>query len=329
MIVNICCSGSSGSTFFSNLLNRHPDIVCGEEMGLFSKPILYDDFDRLKRWSFIIRRVGVPSNPYFEDRSLLRNPESFSLTRSRIWEMLVTSEDGPAFVQKLKVHIFSLTGKKIWGEKTPENIYAIDRFLRAFVDSKVIHIVRDPRDTILSLMRRGLTVERAAEVWLTSVAAIWKHRQDPRVQEIRYEDLVLETESTLRQVCGHLGVEFDMRLFLDSGGESRGITRAEGLDTWASKPSEGISANSIGKYDKSGVVLLDRVYSMTLTEGFAALLGAPRFTLARLASEYGYILDDSRHKCLGGRVKPQKRKLHLALLDAMLGIPRPATRVVY
>ena len=39
MIVNICCCGSSGSTFFSNLMNRHPEIVCGDELGLFSKPV--------------------------------------------------------------------------------------------------------------------------------------------------------------------------------------------------------------------------------------------------------------------------------------------------
>ena len=65
MIVNICCSGSSGSTFFSNLMNRHPEIVCGDELGLFSKPVFYDNYEHLKRWHFLIKRTGISSYPYF------------------------------------------------------------------------------------------------------------------------------------------------------------------------------------------------------------------------------------------------------------------------
>jgi hypothetical protein len=330
MIVNICCSGSSGSTFFSTLLNRHPDIVCGEELGLFSKPIFYDNFSRLQRWHFFVRRAGISSNPYFQDRSILRNLDSFSLSKDRVWQYVLESKAFVDLVDRLKRHVLALAGKSIWAEKTPENIFTVGRFLRMFPGAKILHIVRDPRDVVLSLMARGLSSIMAAEAWLTSVAAIQNYRSHPSVLEIRYEDLVFETERILSEVCSHLKVEFQMKFFSDTSYESSGITRSEGLSTWTSKPSGESSSKSIGKY-KNSATLLNDIYSMELTREFADILETRVFSLSRLASDYRYEFDDedASRKCLGRTVPAERRGGLLRLADLVLERNRYVNRVVY
>ena len=104
------------------------------------------------------------------------------------------------FAEILHSFIIKETKKPVWAEKTPSNIYLTDIFVKCFPDAKIIHIVRDPRDVILSLMQRGHSEMTAASVWLTSVACIQKIRAHPNLLEIRYEDLIIETEKTLQKM---------------------------------------------------------------------------------------------------------------------------------
>jgi hypothetical protein len=122
MLVNVCCSGSSGSTLFSWILDNHPSIACGEELGFFSKPVFYNNYSHLKRWSFLIRKYGIASSPFFESRSILRNTELYGLQSDQVWEWVQQSNDLHELVDKFKDYILGTTGKSIWAEKTPSNI---------------------------------------------------------------------------------------------------------------------------------------------------------------------------------------------------------------
>jgi hypothetical protein len=287
MIVNVCCSGSSGSTFFSQLLNRHPDIACGEELSLFSKPVFYEDYDHLKRWNWLIRNFGISSNPYFQDRAILVNTGSYGLRKRDVWMQVTESNDITGFVGGLEKHVLEITSKQIWAEKTPTNIFAVGRFLEVFPDSKVIHLVRDPRDVVLSFMGRGRTVLSGADFWLACVSAIQNYRQDERVLEIRYEDLILKSEEVLEKVCRHLNVRFDMTYFLENKHQSKGIERSEGLQIWRARPSGSFSAAAIGRYKESKVIL-DDIFTVTLSGEFASLLKVRPLSLAEVAEDYGY-----------------------------------------
>lgn len=331
MLVNICCSGSSGSTFFSNLINRHPDIVCADELGLFSKPVVFDNYRHLKRWHFLIKKAGITSQPYYQGRSILRNLESYSLTQDQAWEFVLRSNNISDLTNKIKNHIQTISGKKIWAEKTPENIFAIDRFLAVFADSKVIHIVRDPRDVILSFMGRGVTFAKSAEKWLTSVAAIQNFRSDPRVLEITYEDLIRESEKTLERVCSHLNIDFSMKFFTTNTYESKNVTKTLKFDTWKSKPSDDFSSKSIGKYKNSDIDFKN-ILSMTLTREFASILKVERLSLSQLAAEYGYNLGDIgriNKTNLSRRVTEVRQGIVFRILDFIIERNKYIQRVVY
>ena len=312
-------------------MNRHPEIVCGDELGLFSKPVFYDNYEHLKRWHFLIRRTGISSYPFFQDRSILRNLQSFSLTKEQVWGWVLESDNIVELANRMKDHVLALAGKRIWAEKTPANIYLIDRFLRTFHAASVIHIVRDPRDVILSLVGRGVSIFKAAERWLTSVSAIHNYRKHPNVLEIKYEDLILETEKTLLRVSSHLNVEFNMEFFATNTYESKNITKTDGFDTWKSNPTDGFSSQSIGKYKSCDSDFKD-IFSMTLTREFASCLKVEQLSLSELAADYGYQLTDLCNfdkSHLTRSTEEEEQGIILKLVNLVIDKNKYIQRVVY
>jgi hypothetical protein len=109
-------------------------------------------------------------------------------------------------------------GKPRWGDKTPG--YALDMPLIAglFPDARFIHLIRDGRNVALSLM----DVPRPPRS-LTEAAQVWKHRIDvarrdtatlgDAVLEVRYETLVDDPESVLKEVCAHTSLDFTPVMF--------------------------------------------------------------------------------------------------------------------
>lgn len=328
MIVNIGCSSSSGSTFFSALLNRHPEIACGDELYIFCKPLLYRDYAHFKRiWAWGKRR-GLASHPHDANRSLFINLESYDLTRDRVWEWALAAPDIRGLAARFEEHIARLTGKPIWAEKSPQNIKLIGPFLEAFPEARAIHLVRDPRDVVLSLLARGRSLLEGAEIWLTSVAAAHPFRAHPRLLEIRYEDLILAPEKTLGAVCAHVGVKFDWEWFRPGGAatDALGTRHSRAQNAWQLKPHEGFSPKSIGKW-KEREAELDPIFGVKLTDAYARLLGTRAWTLAELAREHGYDVDPARVPPTGNRVlkfdgRTLKKKIREFWIEGVRYMPK-------
>lgn len=106
-------------------------------------------------------------------------------------------------------------GKPIWGDKTPGYVTHIQALSRLIPDSRFVHVIRDARDTCRSLSGQGWygrALYRAGAYWAKSVGAgIAQGRALPRQRylEVHYEDLVLDTEHTVRDVCGFLRIPFE------------------------------------------------------------------------------------------------------------------------
>jgi hypothetical protein len=329
MIVAIGCSSSSGSHFLSYLLNDHPEIACGDELYLYPKPLLYRDFGELKRLESYVRRRKLTSEPYDANRSFLTDLESYGLTSDVVWGWIRESGGVRDLVERFEAHVGALTGKRVWAEKTPQNIKLLGPFLAAFPEARVIHIVRDPRDVLLSLMQRTRPLLEAAETWLTSVAAAWKHRRDARVLEIRYEDLILSREATLERLCRHLGVEFRMSFFLEDRHPSKGLVRARTQAGWQLRPGQGFSDRSVGKW-KGREAEIAPAYAVRLAPEYAALVEAPEVSLADLAREYGYEIDPALVPPYCGRVlKSDKRRWKKRLREYFYERARWMPKVTY
>lgn len=144
-------------------------------------------------------------------------------------------------------------GKTRWGNQVPRDVFELDTIFRMFPDARVIACIRDPRDFLVSYrdkwtvsadahrarLRRLYHPVLTAYLWKASAQAILagKSRFENAVHVTRYEDLVCEPASRLRQLCSFIGEEFHPRL----------------LDTQFSNSStgerlSGISSSSAGRW---------------------------------------------------------------------------------
>ncbi|MBX3707249.1 MAG: sulfotransferase [Pseudomonadales bacterium] len=323
-IVNVCGCGSSGSTMLAYTLDRHPEIACGDELFLFCIPTLYDDYARFRRHRHLYRFIGVSGNPYHQGRAIFRQARAYGLGRSALWGMAGRARSLNELAATMQAHVQARTGKRLWAEKTPRNIRVIGKFVDAFPEAKVIHIVRDPRDVLLSLARRGKPLLESAETWIASTAAIAAHRGNPRLLEVRYEDLCREPDATLARICLFLDVTFDPEYFRSDRFASQGLGKFAGHASWTQNPGQGFSAASIGRH-RTVDFDWNALTGMRLTKAYAALLGTPQLRLGELATHYGYDLLDTADRGDGTpfetldtawRLDPVRRAL-----DTMLDMP--------
>jgi Sulfotransferase family len=105
-------------------------------------------------------------------------------------------------------------GKPRWGDKTPIYINRMMLIERALPEARFIHLIRDGRDAALSRAKRVLKeptpMHKVAERWRNRI--IRAREQGPRLGhylELRYEDVVLDTEATLRRICEYADLPWD------------------------------------------------------------------------------------------------------------------------
>jgi hypothetical protein len=105
-------------------------------------------------------------------------------------------------------------GKPRWGEKTPGYGGHLDSIGALLPEAHFVHVIRDGRDVALSV--RGLwfapgdSMGEIARDWCRRIEATRAQAaRCPRYLEIRYENLVLDTEATLRIVDAFADLPFD------------------------------------------------------------------------------------------------------------------------
>lgn len=103
--------------------------------------------------------------------------------------------------------------KPRWGDKTPDNLANMAAIQTLLPEALFIHMLRDGRDTALSILPLWWgpsTIPEAAKWW---VARIQQGREQSRhlnhYLEVRYEDLVTTPEPTLRRVSEFLDLPWN------------------------------------------------------------------------------------------------------------------------
>lgn len=104
-------------------------------------------------------------------------------------------------------------GKSRWGDKTPSYLDDMHAIWEVLPEARFIHVVRDGRDVALSIHNLWFgpnSVREAASWWVDRIArGRDQATQVPFYLEIRHEDLVMDTERTLRRVCDFIELPWD------------------------------------------------------------------------------------------------------------------------
>ncbi|WP_320779780.1 sulfotransferase [Streptomyces sp. CRN 30] len=201
----------SGTTLLQLMLHAHPRIALPPE-NRFVLPA-YE------------RRLGFGDLARRENRAALaawltRRPET------RFHELGVDPDavaarvtDGPptlgsALAVPLRAYA-ERHGKVRWGDKRPAYALHVTEILRLFPDAQFVHLVRDGRDCVASLLgvdwwHAGF--HEAVATWAQVMDTTRRHarRLPPDSwHELRYEDLLADPEPVLRALCAYLGEEYD------------------------------------------------------------------------------------------------------------------------
>lgn len=226
---------SSGSSLLANILNRHSKIYCGPETHLFTKSVLYSD------WKSARRRLLSKSWRGLRSPGIHRyNGIDLEMTAADIKE-LNQSDSLVEFANKY----FSKFNKLDWVEKTPANGYCFDSFLEGGADHKVIRIVRNPYDTVASLWKRNIPLDKAAALYICNNLININLKDDDRYLTVKYEDLVAKPKAEVSKIIGFLGYRFEEQM-LDAEDET---VMMEG---WLQNEKGAISKSSVGRFSRFG-----------------------------------------------------------------------------
>ena len=201
------------------------------------------------------------------------------MKRRKLWPSkadlfnIVAAKDTAEVVRGLILKIGSIDGSistKYWGDKTPENIFLLDLIRQLWPDVKIIHIVRDPRSTVLSMNKSwGRSFVRGASLWRDAVisASTTSDIMSPELfYKLRYEDLTDNPVRELSAIAEWLDVDFDPTL-LDKYKSEERWGEASGHQGVKSNP-RGWEAN----LTKKQVLTIEEVtYDAMILEGYTPL----------------------------------------------------------
>src|SRR3954447_10066179 len=196
----ILCSVRSASTLLRVLLSSHSMIHCPHELHL--RRIILTPLGRYARAS--LAEVGL-------DRRRLRY---------LLWDRVLQRE-------------LASSGKRLLVNKTPNDVFVVDRILECWPDARFIFLLRHPGAIARSrqALRPNDSPQHNARVVARYCNAVEAARQAHDGLTVRYEELASDPEGTTRRLCEFLGVPWERRM-LDYGDFAHGAFRP-GLGDWS------------------------------------------------------------------------------------------------
>lgn len=183
-------------------------------------------------WTYFYRQYGNLAKPKNLDRCLTALLSYKHVTFLKPDPARVRSEfaQGPPTYARLfelfLIHFAEREGKPRWGAQTGLIERYIPELIEAYDDVRIVHMLRDPRDRYLASLElwpegRGRAGGATAR-WQYSTKLAERHaaRYPAQVLIVRFEDLITDTESTLRLVCSFLREDFEPAM-LDMAGAPR------------------------------------------------------------------------------------------------------------
>jgi hypothetical protein len=105
-------------------------------------------------------------------------------------------------------------GKARCGDKTPIYIEIVEELIALYPGAKFIHLIRDGRDVAISRIDAGWEryYENSRFTWTQTMRWREQYANKPfagQILEVKFEDLVVDLEPTVRRICRFLGEEFE------------------------------------------------------------------------------------------------------------------------
>lgn len=236
----LLCSERSGSNLILRLLNSHPT-VCGPSpnhtiRAFAQNELNYGDVANEDNWNLLLEdfsnylncQLGIWNSSFDEsDHTLIPEKSIISLLKYRFEKEAKAVNKDSLFIKENKLYNYFP--------------FIIEHFPKALF----VYQTRDPRDMVLSWKKSPNHpggVVRGTKQWIddqmhfTNLLASEDISEEDYIR-ISYEDLVQDSESTLRSICDKMGIPFSDEI-LNFFKDENTIKNAKKIKNWdnLSKP---------------------------------------------------------------------------------------------
>lgn len=239
----------SGSTLLDLLLNNHSEIIStGEVHRLSFDPFKRlcscgNTFNNCDFWEKIIseyiKRHNLDTNNWYKQKPISvdkKAPQRTNFAIKKLQQLiLVMGSSGLLKFSSLfnrynkrsvkntrnSWELFDLISKHEKSKFVLDSSKSPGRLKRLYLTrparTKIIHLVRDGRAVVASGLRKGIfeNIREPASKWKKTnfnIEAVCKSIPGKRKMLVRYEDLCDEPKNVLKQICGFLKIDYEIKM---------------------------------------------------------------------------------------------------------------------
>jgi hypothetical protein len=192
-----------------SIINAHPAYAIPRETEFY---FLYNRYLAKNRIEHLVDKTGFES--FWSWYSAQRRFTYLNIDGKNLFDTIVNSGDFSTrnILSGLMNAAANKEHKSSWGEKTPGHEAYLDQIFKDFPDAKVLFLVRDPRGMAASMKKvpwgnKSMIV--LVKIWKKSINSFKNHTKDPRIKQIRFEQLLTNTTEEIKSICDFLNIKFN------------------------------------------------------------------------------------------------------------------------
>lgn len=227
----------SGTSLLQSILSSHSKISIPPETGFLRKNVIIKC--KLKKLTHL---HAVQSNEKLKRLSGIVG----ELKTKKKWNNAL--EYYLDFTNKYRIS----QKKVILGDKDPKLVEYITSVNKIFPEIRIIHIIRDPRDVLLSKMKAAWSKDKPSwyHIFANYVQLKLGNKEGQNLKEkylaVFYRDLLSSTIDTLSMICEFLNVEFEREMLLFQKTASKLVSEEE--KEWKKETMGPLLKDNIGKW---------------------------------------------------------------------------------
>lgn len=211
----------SGTTMLRTLFDRHSNVVIPVESPFILR--YYLKYRHVKNWTKE-KILEFYQDLVRDEETDYLNIKQWTIDLEQLKKDLLAMEGDTTYQELCRVvnasyqSLFPQNEIKLVGDKNPVYSTRTDYLLKLFPEAKYIHLVRDYRDYLQSMLRAGFVRGIAPIIvhrWRKSLTLNFKlqKKYPDQFYYVRYEDFVEHPEKYFREMCEFLDIPYEDHIF--------------------------------------------------------------------------------------------------------------------
>lgn len=280
-MIFIVGNSRSGTTMMGRILGKHPSVYTFGELHFFgqlcappfSSEVGKKEIEKLASQLYCIQREGYrtygnPRRFLSEAQTFLAGLTPYPDTSAALFEAFLRREAAE-------------NNGSIPCDQTPRNVFYIADILELYPEARVVNMIRDPRDVLLSQKKKWkrrflggsdmpmketlrdwmnyhpITI---SHIWRTAVTAADQFTQHDRVVSVYFEELLAHPEKTVESLCDFIGITYTAEMLqVPQVGSSVGTDRPQQLGINAHRAHSWQSDANRGELGSAEIYLNEKI----------------------------------------------------------------------